>query len=373
MAWQTIALFAYKEVLASTKMNQIRTNLNYFKSDVAVPTGNWGPTGAWVPTGNWGPTGAWTFTPGSAITPLTIDQNYNAKGLYIDSESIGTYGLIVEGQWGIHVEQIPQSGRALNIYRNVNAAGTEALVKFAEDHPSGTQNVLEIQNDGTGNGIRVDQIGAAFGLDVVSNYVGALDHIARFFHDGNSTNASGIYIWNGTDDNSGTNYHITFGDGNGTYVGSIHSSGGTVTYEGFTGGHPSSTKNNKEYPYGTVMILYKVEPNPLKKHFRQPKYILEPSKKEFDKKAFGIYAGRNEHKKNEHSIYALGDGHILVDKEGGNIEKGDYLTTSNKEGYAMKQNDDILHNYTIAKSSEDVDWKKEKKNTKLVACTYHVS
>ena len=52
---------------------------------------------------------------------------------------------------------------------------------------------------------------------------------------------------------------------------------------------------------------------------------------------------------------------------------GDYLTTSNKEGYGMKQDDDLLHNYTIAKSLEVVDWANEPKTTKLIAATYHAA
>lgn len=73
----------------------------------------------------------------------------------------------------------------------------------------------------------------------------------------------------------------------------------------------------------------------------------------------------------EVSVNSLGEGGILVCNLNGNIDNGDYLTSSNKAGYAMKQDDDLLHNYTVAKALESVDWSKETTTTKMIACTYH--
>ena len=38
------------------------------------------------------------------------------------------------------------------------------------------------------------------------------------------------------------------------------------------------------------------------------------------------------------------------------MESGDYITTSNIPGYGEKQDDDILHNYTVAKITMDCDF-----------------
>lgn len=73
----------------------------------------------------------------------------------------------------------------------------------------------------------------------------------------------------------------------------------------------------------------------------------------------------------EVNINALGEGGILVCNENGNIDNGDYLTSANLAGYACKQDDDILHSYTVAKALESVDWANEPQTTKLIACTYH--
>lgn len=78
-----------------------------------------------------------------------------------------------------------------------------------------------------------------------------------------------------------------------------------------------------------------------------------------------------ENKYKEVEINSVGEGAILVCNENGNIDNGDYLTSSNLAGYAMKQDTDALHNYTVAKALESVDWSKETDTTKMIACTYH--
>jgi len=40
----------------------------------------------------------------------------------------------------------------------------------------------------------------------------------------------------------------------------------------------------------------------------------------------------------------------------GPLESGDYITTCDLVGYGMKQDDDILHNYTVAKITKDCDF-----------------
>ena len=37
-------------------------------------------------------------------------------------------------------------------------------------------------------------------------------------------------------------------------------------------------------------------------------------------------------------------------------EPGDYITTSPVPGYGQRQNDDLLHSYTLGKAIEKVDW-----------------
>jgi len=50
---------------------------------------------------------------------------------------------------------------------------------------------------------------------------------------------------------------------------------------------------------------------------------------------------------------------VKVCNEGGDIEIGDLLVTSSTPGYFMKQADDIIRNYTAAKSGQDVTFGSE--------------
>jgi len=193
---------------------------------------------------------------------------------------------------------------------------------------------------------------------------------ARIFNDGNNSNRNGLIIQCGEDAGDGT--LIGFQDGDGTDIGNITFSGGTTSYNTFTANHDAQIPdefNEKGYAYGTLMCLKAIKNNPERTH--QVDYFVEPSDKPYNKKVFGIYSHKHADKENLHAIFALGDGHILVVPEGGNIEVGDYLTSSSKEGRAMKQDDDLLHSYTIAKATEAVDWKSESDDSKLISCTYH--
>jgi len=53
---------------------------------------------------------------------------------------------------------------------------------------------------------------------------------------------------------------------------------------------------------------------------------------------------------------ALGDGQVLVTNKNGNISCGDYITTSEIAGYGEKQDDDLIHSYTLGKCTETIDW-----------------
>ena len=55
-------------------------------------------------------------------------------------------------------------------------------------------------------------------------------------------------------------------------------------------------------------------------------------------------------------INSVGEGAIWVTNINGPLESGDYITTSNVAGYGQKQDDDVLHNYTVAKITMDCDF-----------------
>ena len=81
--------------------------------------------------------------------------------------------------------------------------------------------------------------------------------------------------------------------------------------------------------------------------------MIELSRIKKDKRVFGVM-GDNRRKNSRAErliINSLGEGGIWVCNSNGNIENGDYITSSDYLGYGEKQDDDLLHNYTVAKAT----------------------
>ena len=55
-------------------------------------------------------------------------------------------------------------------------------------------------------------------------------------------------------------------------------------------------------------------------------------------------------------VNALGEGRVWVSNIGGDIQVGDYLTTSEVVGIGQTQDDNILYSHTLGKAMENVDW-----------------
>ena len=84
-------------------------------------------------------------------------------------------------------------------------------------------------------------------------------------------------------------------------------------------------------------------------------------------------------------VNSLGEGAIWVSNINGVLENGDYITTCEIPGYGMKQDDDLLHNYTVAKITQDCTFDLTAENyiceeiehggqtykRAFVGCTYH--
>jgi hypothetical protein len=55
-------------------------------------------------------------------------------------------------------------------------------------------------------------------------------------------------------------------------------------------------------------------------------------------------------------VNSVGEGAIWICNSNGNIENGDYIQSSDHLGYGEKQDDDLLHNYTVAKATIDCNF-----------------
>jgi len=68
-------------------------------------------------------------------------------------------------------------------------------------------------------------------------------------------------------------------------------------------------------------------------------------------------------------VNALGEGQINVCGEGGDLLKGDLIVSSSTPGKGMRQSDDLVRSYTVAKARENVTFSGPT-DVKMVACIY---
>ena len=112
--------------------------------------------------------------------------------------------------------------------------------------------------------------------------------------------------------------------------------------------------------------------------------MVELSRKKKDKRVLGVL-GLNT-RKNSHPerliVNAIGEGGIWVINSNGNIENGDYITSSDYLSYGEKQDEIFLCNYTVAKATLDCNFELESNlyncleienglKIAFIACTYH--
>ena len=89
---------------------------------------------------------------------LLIDQNGNGVALNIDSESTTSRVMNVLG--------VMTEGILFNL--NNNGVGNNRVMLINQDNTGNTEGALKIQNDGTGNGLFIDQNGNGIGLVIDS-------------------------------------------------------------------------------------------------------------------------------------------------------------------------------------------------------------
>ena len=112
--------------------------------------------------------------------------------------------------------------------------------------------------------------------------------------------------------------------------------------------------------------------------------MIELSRKKKDKRVFGVLGNskRNNSRSERLIINSVGEGGIWICNSNGNIENGDYITSSDYLGYGEKQDEIFLCNYTVAKATMDCDFQldnplyncieiQEGLRIAFIAATYH--
>jgi hypothetical protein len=252
-------------------------------------------------------------------------------------------------------------------------------------------------NDQLGIGV-TDQ---TFKLQVEDSLDGSAGFVASIINNSTSGTAKGIRITINNIDAGGSNTYIQMRDSNNGAVGKIIGDGaGGVSYlNAFTGRHPSVTADiNESLILGMIMTSTGVMW--AKNNFSVSTGLPKLSKSIIDKDTavFGIlsrigpeesgeylyegYVNKWGIEPDEESVIvnSIGEGLILVTDINGDIVKGDYVCSSEIAGYGRKQDDDLLHNYTVAKVTETVSWNDITETVDhdgimykryLIACTYN--
>jgi hypothetical protein len=112
--------------------------------------------------------------------------------------------------------------------------------------------------------------------------------------------------------------------------------------------------------------------------------VIDLCKSAKDKRVFGVIGGvdteglfklgylrfHHEHAMERVIVQNVGEGAIWVCNYNGNIDNGDYITASPIPGLGMKQDNDIIHNYTVAKITCDCSFEKNSKIYSIKTITY---
>ena len=195
----------------------------------------------------------------------------------------------------------------------------------------------------------------------------------------NGSNGKGVYGYATNEDVGVTNYGGYFwakgGEGRGVWASGkeydFYAGGTGANYGPFTGAHevriaqdsPPLVPGMVVSVTGTVSLRSDEKGN-TSLSSTMPEIMASAVPK--DPAVFGVFVSESrldeEHwyqaKANDRFgvVNALGEGRVWVCDANGPVRLGDYVTTSAVPGHAQRQDDDLLHNYTLGKVIESVDW-----------------
>ena len=149
----------------------------------------------------------------------------------------------------------------------------------------------------------------------------------------------------------------------GTIQGSISVSGTTVSYNAFTGSHFALTNEAIDRSMLVSMTGNNQRRDPTDMT-SEPYYGITKTAKANDPAVLGSFLAPLDPSKpvsmdNPDQVMSVGNGDMWVDDEGGNINPGDYLISSNVAGYAMKDTGQFAESNIVGRASDPVDWTNE--------------
>ena len=205
---------------------------------------------------------------------------------------------------------------------------------------------------------------------------GEASHIGGYFLAKRATNGIGVYA-----SATGTYSDGVVGEGIGDNGRGVVGSGGqwdfyalngASQYGPFTGGHEVRLSENfpeKPTPGMVVSVtgqakVRKDKDGTIPLSSTLPTVMISAVPQ--DRTVFGVFVSESPLPKDHWykaregerfgTVNALGEGRVWVTNQMGEIQAGDYITASAIPGYGQRQNDDLLHSYTLGKAIETIDW-----------------
>jgi hypothetical protein len=145
----------------------------------------------------------------------------------------------------------------------------------------------------------------------------------------------------------------------GVTEGTVSVSGGTVSYNAFTGSHYAQT--DESIGEGTLVTLTGVNSRFHNDPESEIIYGITTSARANDPACLGAYLGLQESSKpqgteNPSLVMAVGNGEMWVADNGADIGVGDYLISSHIRGHAGRDNAVDPVSYVVARAAEPVRW-----------------
>ena len=303
---------------------------------------------------------------------LGVGTSSPAAKLHVDrNATVGDIGGLTLGNATV---KITDSGTSM--YLDGNSINTEANTYFNvstnNDLYFGTNNTERMRIRETGQ-ILINTASVDTGEGILQIKQSADDEAGGGVTIFQSATDDAWTIWHST----GENLHFSY---NGSSKGYLNDTG-TYQQLNFTGQHrcsPSTeaTFTNLSSSVGKIVVSDGTYSNPLGGGIQIndsiPRVNLSNTRNQ--KSVFGVISDAEDQDDDtrtySHGIYttvlnksgssdhrlhinSLGEGAIWVCNTNGALENGDYITTCEIPGYGMKQDDDILHNYTVAKITMD--------------------
>ena len=299
-----------------------------------------------------------------------IASGASGIGVYGDASLVGdveNYGGVftANGTSGRGVSAFASGSYGRGVYGHAYGS-TGAGVVGTADHTGDVANYGGIfrASGSYGRGV----VGSADNTGDVYNYGG--------YFEASGGHGTGVYGYGHGTSGRGIEGHALGSSGIGVYgsAGSydFYAGGPGTNYGPFTGGH--EVKLSEDFPEDIKpgMIVSVTGQTQIRGQQNGTASLsstlptIKLSSRAADKAVFGVFVAETplpqdhwykaQERERFATVNALGEGRVWVSNINGDIEVGDYITTSSVPGYGQRQDDDLLHSYTLGKAIEAVDW-----------------